>query len=318
MSRTGRRALAVLAATLLLTAGCRSDPDGGSEATDRTASTSPTTTSSGVPTTAPPTTATPPPAPTTSDEPDPASPQTSQPPTGGGGRWQPPARTTWQYQLSGRLDPTVDAQVYDVDWQETTAEQVAQLHAAGRRVVCYVNAGAFEEWRPDAADYPADVLGEPLDGWPGERWLDIRRLDVLLPLIGARMDVCRDKGFDAVEGDNVDGYSNDTGFDLSPEDQLSFNQAVARLAHERGMAVGLKNDVEQVADLEPDFDFAVNEECLAYDECEAYAPFAAAGKPVLHVEYDSAPDAGTCRALAAMGLSSIVKDLDLDAPVDPC
>jgi hypothetical protein len=320
MSRTGRRALAVLAAALLLAAGCGSDPDDdGSDAADRTASTSAATSSAGVPTTAPPTTATPPPAPTTSGEPDPASPQTSQPPAGGGGgRWQPPARTTWQYQLSGRLDPTVDAQVYDVDWEETTAAQVSQLHAAGRRVVCYVNAGAFEEWRPDAGSYPAAVLGDPLDGWPGERWLDIRRLDVLLPLIGARMDVCRDKGFDAVEGDNVDGYSNDTGFDLTAGDQLRFNRAVAELAHARGLAVGLKNDVEQVADLEPHFDFAVNEECLEYDECAAYAPFVAAGKPVLHVEYASGPDDDTCETLDTLGLSSVFKNVDLGIPLQHC
>jgi hypothetical protein len=148
--------------------------------------------------------------------------------------------------------------------------------------------------------------------------IGVRRLDVLLPLIGARMDVCRDKGFDAVEPDNVDGYGNDTGFDLIAEDQLRFNRAVTQLAHERGMAGGLKNDVEQIAELVPHSDFAVNEECLVYDECEAYAPFVAAGEPVLHVEYESGPDPRTCDALAALGLSSIFKDLDRDARTDRC
>jgi len=224
---------------------------------------------------------------------------------------------TWQYQLSGSLDLTVHADVYDVDWQETTTQQIGQLHAAGRKVVCYLNAGAYEEWRPDAGQYPEEVLGEPLDGWPGERWLDVRRLDVLLPIIAARMDVCRAKGFDGIEPDNVDGYANESGFPLRAQDQLAFNTAVAQLAHDRGLAVGLKNDVEQATALEPAFDFAVNEECLAWSECDAYRPFLAAGKAVLHVEYAS-PSARRCQEAAGLGLDTIVKDLDLGADLRRC
>ncbi|WP_199583173.1 endo alpha-1,4 polygalactosaminidase [Blastococcus sp. TF02-09] len=226
--------------------------------------------------------------------------------------WRPAAGTTWQYQLSGPLDVSADAAVFVVDGAETTAEQVRQLHDRDRRVVCYVNVGAHEDWRDDAARFPADVVGAPLDGWPGERWLDVRRTDVLLPLLAARFDVCRDKGFDAVEGDNVDGYANESGFPLESEEQLAFNRAVADLAHDRGLAIGLKNDVDQLAELEPSFDFAINEECAAFDECGAYAPFVRAGKAVLHVEY-----AAECPR-AVRGLSTIVKDLDLGAPLRRC
>lgn len=232
-------------------------------------------------------------------------------------RWRPPPLVTWQYQLSGRLDLSVDADVYDVDWEETTAEQVQALHDAGRRVVCYVNAGAFEEWRPDAGDYPDDVLGAPLDDWPGERWVDIRRTDVLLPLLAARMDVCAEKGFDAVEADNVDGYDNDTGLDLTADDQLAFNTAVAGLARDRGLSIGLKNDVEQVAALEPVFDFAINEECAAYDECAAYRPFVQAGKAVLHVEYTEV-DPEICALSGGLGLSTIFKDVELGPRLQRC
>jgi hypothetical protein len=234
-----------------------------------------------------------------------------------GERWTPAPGSTWQYQLSGDLDLSVPADVYDVDWQDTDVADVRTLHAAGRHVICYVNAGAYEKWRPDAAAYPADVLGEPLDGWPGERWVDVRRLDALLPVIAARMDVCRAKGFDAVEADNVDGYLNETGFDLGGSDQVQFNTAVARLAHERGLAIGLKNDVEQVATLEAQFDFAVNEECLVYDECDQYRPFLDAGKVVFHVEY-AEPSARRCARAGRLGLSTVVKGLDLDAPLHRC
>ena len=247
----------------------------------------------------------------------PSAPGASTPPSGTGALWRPEQGTSWQYQLSSTLDLSVDAAVYDVDWEDTSAAQVAQLHAAGRRVICYVNAGAYEDWRPDAQDYPGEVLGEPLDGWPGERWLDIRRTDLLLPLLAARLDVCRAKGFDAVEADNVDGYANDTGFPLTAQDQLTFNTAVARLAQERGMSVGLKNDVEQVAELEPDFDFAVNEECVTYDECGEYAPFLDAGKAVLHVEYENAPS-GRCATVSKNAMSTILKFPELGPDLRHC
>ena len=232
-------------------------------------------------------------------------------------RWVPAPAGTWQYQLSGEIDLSVPADVYDIDGQETDAGVVRSLHEAGRHVICYLNAGAYEDWRPDAAEFPADVLGRPLDGWPGERWVDVRRLDVLLPILGARMDVCRSKGFDAVEPDNVDGYANETGFDLTGEDQAAFNTAVAGLARDRGLAVGLKNDIEQVAQLEPHFDFAVNEECLAYDECAEYRPFTDAAKAVFHVEY-SKPSAPRCARAARLGFSTVFKDLELDAPLRRC
>lgn len=249
--------------------------------------------------------------PTPEPGPPPAAPGTDD------DRWRPAPDSTWQYQLSGRLDLSVDADVFDVDWEETTAAEVQRLHDAGRHVVCYVNAGAYEEWRPDAHAYPEDVLGDPLDGWRGERWVDVRRTDVLLPVLAARMDVCRDKGFDAVEADNVDGYANRTGLDLDAADQLAFNTAVAGLAHDRGMSIALKNDVEQAAALEPLFDFAVNEECLAYDECEAYAPFVRAGKAVFSVEYAEVPPAECARA-GRLGLVTIVKGLELDAALRRC
>ena len=36
------------------------------------------------------------------------------------------------------------------------------------------------------------------------------------------MDSCRDKGFDGIEPDNIDGFMNDTGYDLTYKDQLAY------------------------------------------------------------------------------------------------
>ncbi len=219
-------------------------------------------------------------------------------------------------QYTGTLDLSVPAQVYDLDVDETSAATVAALHARGRKVICYVDAGSFEDFRSDASAYPASVLGSS-NGWPGERWVDVRRWDVLGPILAARFDRCRQKGFDAVDPDNMDGYSNQTGFPLTAADQLTFNRKVAALAHARGMSVGLKNDLEQVAVLEPSFDFAVNEQCHEYDECDLLTPFVRAGKAVFNVEYELATSE-FCAASARLGLSSIRKDLALDASLQAC
>jgi hypothetical protein len=194
---------------------------------------------------------------------------------------------------------------------------VLQLHSKGRKVICYLSAGSYESNRPDSANFPAAIKGRALSGWPGERWLDVRQLNVLLPLIAARMDLCKQKGFDGVEPDNVDGYQNNTGFALTANDQATFNRAIAKLAHDRGLAVGLKNDLDQVAILQPAFDFAVNEQCFEYNECSLLSPFIKAGKPVLHVEYD-VPLASFCPATRALGFSSMLKSQNLNASRTPC
>jgi hypothetical protein len=186
------------------------------------------------------------------------------------------------------------------------------LHASGRRAVCYLSAGTYEPGRPDSGAFPAAVLGDQVEGWPSERWLDIRRLDVLGPIMERRLDLCRAKGFDGVEPDNVDGYSNSTGFPLTAADQLAYNRFLVAAAHARGLSVGLKNDAGQVRELVGSFDFAVVEQCAQYDECPAYEPFVRAGKAVFETEYDLEPRQ-FCPTTVPLGFSSVRKRLELDA-----
>ncbi|THA38746.1 endo alpha-1,4 polygalactosaminidase [Streptomyces sp. A1547] len=226
-----------------------------------------------------------------------------------GERWQPKPGVSWQWQLTEKLDTSVKAAVYDVDGFTTTKEQVAELNKAGRRTICYLSTGAWEDFRPDAGAFPKEMLGEG-NGWEGERWLDIRRLTELEPLIAKRFDMCREKGFDAVEPDNMDGYRNKSGFPLSADDQLKYNRLIAKLAHDRGLAVGLKNDLDQIPQLVGDFDFAVNEQCAEYDECERLTPFIAAGKAVFHVEYESRIGEW-CERSQELRLSSLQKKYEL-------
>jgi hypothetical protein len=257
-------------------------------------------------------------APTPSASPAPvASPTpTSTPAPVTGTRWVPQPGTSWQIQYTGALDTSVDVSVYNIDGFDTPASTVAALRAAGRHAVCYISAGSYEDWRPDAAAFPASVLGRT-NGWPGERWLDIRQLATLKPILSNRMRMCRDKGFSAVDPDNVDGYSNSTGFPLTAGDQLTFNRWLASEAHSLGLSIGLKNDLDQVAELVSDFDFAVNEQCFEYAECTALSPFTKAGKAVFHVEYSTSPGS-YCPVTKALGFSSLLKKMDLSASRTPC
>lgn len=242
-----------------------------------------------------------------------------RPDRGSGAVWVPEVGVSWQWQLSSSvIDMSVDAQVYDVDGLEVDAATVARLHGMGRRVVCYLDVGAWEGYREDAGSFPQEVIGNPVEGWPQERWLDVRRLDVLRPIMAARMDVCREKGFDAVEADMVEAYAEEgTGFEISEADQIAYNRMIAGLAHARGMSVALKNGAGLVPALVDDFDFAVVEECYQYGECEAYLPFIDRGKAVLHVEY-AATVHEFCPVTKPLGFSSIRKRPELDAWRQTC
>jgi hypothetical protein len=235
-------------------------------------------------------------------------------------RWHPkPTTAAWQWQLQGKVDLSVDAGVYEVDGFEVPAKTVAALQRKGRRAICYLDVGSWESYRPDAGRFPKRVLGRAYEGYPDERWLDIRRIDLLAPLLRHRFDICKRKGFDAVEPDNVAGYENRTGFPLTAADQLRFNRWVAREVHRRGMAVALKNDPAQVKPLVSRFDFAVVEECFAYEECGRFSPFVEAGKAVFVAEYTSSPLLAICGQAERLRFSVIRKDYDLFArPWEPC
>ncbi len=235
--------------------------------------------------------------------------------------WQPAVDTTWQWELTDQpIDPSFEVDMYDIEMFDSDAATVAELHTQGRKVVCYLSAGSWEDWRPDAADFPASIIGNDYGGWPGEKWLDIRQIDLLGPIMLARLDECQAKGFDGIEPDNIDGYTNDTGFPLTYQDQLDYNIWLANEAHARGLSIGLKNDSDQVADLLPYFDWALTEDCFAQEWCEEMLPFIETGKPVFAAEYT---DTGIttdqfCPQAQEMNISVILKNRELDAWLELC
>jgi hypothetical protein len=233
------------------------------------------------------------------------------------GRPRLPQNASWQVQYTGELDLSLDVDAFNLDLFETPPAAIQELHRRGIFVMCYFSAGSYEDWRPDRAQFPAEVLGEELEGWPGERWLDIRRLDALAPIMEARLDLAVQKGCDGVDPDNVNGYENETGFPLSAADQLAYNRFLASAAHERRLAIGLKNDLGQVAELAPYFDWILNEECFSYGECASLEPFREAGKPVFVIEYELRPEE-FCAQANQLGYNALHKNWELDAYRTDC
>ena len=266
-----------------------------------------------------------------SPEPDPVltkdstlMPSTSQPSTFGltpeTNWWHPTAGLTWQWQIGDLdIDTSIEADVYDIDLYVDQA-LIDELHAKGRKVICYISVGSWEDWRPDKDQFPAEVLGKDYDGWPGEKWLDIRAIDKLAPIMLARLDLCKAKGFDALEPDNMEIYTNDTGFPLTYEDQLKFALWLADEAHKRGLAIGQKNASDQVSQLVDVYDFAITEDYFYYNEAESMLPYIQAGKPVFAAEYTDLPGdfAAFCERSKQLNFSTILKKRGLDAWIQTC
>ncbi|MBK6645508.1 MAG: endo alpha-1,4 polygalactosaminidase [Anaerolineales bacterium] len=234
--------------------------------------------------------------------------------------WHPTAGLTWQWQIGDLdIDTSIEADVYDIDLYVDQAI-IDELHAKGRKVICYISVGSWEDWRPDKDQFPAEVLGKDYDGWKGERWLDIRQIDKLAPILLARLDLCQAKGFDAVEPDNMEIYTNDTGFPLTYDDQLKFALWLADEAHKRGLAIGQKNASDQVKELVNIYDFAITEDYFYYDEAEKMLPYIEAGKPVFAAEYTDLPGDfnAFCEKSKQLNFSAILKKRGLDAWLETC
>jgi hypothetical protein len=226
---------------------------------------------------------------------------------------EPKPGASFSWLLGAEGDPPF-ADVIDLDLFDASAADVAALKAKGAYLICYINVGAFEDWRPDKDSFPAKVIGKEYDGWAGERWLDIRKIDALSPVLIRRFKLCKDKGFDAIEPDNLDGFETRSGFPLTRADQIKFNRWIADEAHALGLFIGLKNVPDQLPQLAGSFDWALLEDCFDQGWCADYAAFRASGKAVFAVEYtDKDVDVGAfCAQMKTLGFSGLLKNRNLD------
>lgn len=263
--------------------------------------------------------ASPEPAPAAIEIPTPMSSPSLIPDSQSASWWRPTPGLTWQWQLTGKLNLDLQTDVIDVDL-DVDRSVVDYYHAKGARVICYISVGSYENWRSDAGQFPKEVLGKDYEGWSGEKWLDIRQIEKLAPIMLARLDRCAAKGFDGVEPDNMQIWDNDTGFPLTYADQLQYARWLAEEAHQRGLAIGQKNAPDMVADLVDIYDFAITEDAFYYGWAGDMRPYIAARKPVFAAEYTDLPGdfAAFCRQSKALGFSTILKKRDLSAWRETC
>jgi hypothetical protein len=229
--------------------------------------------------------------------------------------WKPAPGLTIHIQFTGTMDYSKNVSAYDVDVYDTPVEKITALKARGVKVICYFSGGSYEDWRSDAKDFPISVLGKDMVGWPGEKWLDVRQVSLLMPIMKKRMELAKSKGCDAVDPDNMDGYTNDTGWKgtITYAHQLAYNKAIADQAHALGLSVGLKNDLEQIKDLSDLYDFGINESCMDFDECDYLKGFTIdKNKAVFAIDYNG-KSAATCTKAKAIKVDMVFKNQNLDA-----
>lgn len=245
-------------------------------------------------------------------------------------KWQPVVGTKWQIELLYALNNTsIDAAIYDIDLFDNPKTTIGNLHSMGRKVICYFSAGTYENWRPDASNFKESELGNPLDNWPGERWLNTNSNNVR-KIMQTRLDLAVIKGCDGVDPDNIDAYDNSNGLQLTKNDAIDYVNWLASEAHARGLSIGLKNGGGIIDSVMGNMQWSVNEQCAQYTECDTYAAFTRANKPVFHIEYPKGDstnndDAVTvqqrtaaCNAVGAVNFSTVIKNIDLDNWVEYC
>jgi hypothetical protein len=201
----------------------------------------------------------------------------------------------WGFDAGGR-DSTEGQKMVDIDIDADPAE-IKHLIDSGHIVVCYFSSGTLEPFRKDCkaneTAWKAATVGK-MKGWD-ESWLDITKLEALQELMMPRFARAKEQGCHGVEPDNIDCYDNGACWkkiepNISKKEakahQLEYNRWQASAAHSLGLAIGMKNAVGIVPDMHACYDFAVNEQCQTYNECDDLQTyFSDRGKGVFQVEY---------------------------------
>ena len=240
--------------------------------------------------------------------------------------------TKWQWQLTGKVNETLldkvsGPKMYDIDMENASAALISRLKAKSIYVVCYIESGDWAKGRPDAKHYAPSILGKTINGFPDERFVNVKAMNspvgptgkTLKQIMMARLDRAKAKGCQGIEPDLDDLHTYKTGFSISQADQVAFNTMMIKAAHQRGMSMGLKNGADPEGTFNQQMlaagaDWVINEECNQYDECGGYRRFITAGKAVFQVEYlDNQSKSykgtkGTCAKNNTANFDGIVKD----------
>ncbi len=251
----------------------------------------------------------------------------------------PKANSTFDWNLQDVDENTPfaeDIDIVDVDAFTTSKETVEALHKKGKKVIAYLSVGSWEVYRPDKDDFPEEILGKIYPGWEDERLLNIKRLDLLAPIMIKRFDMIKKKGFDGIEPDNMDVYTwdsetNYTGFALTLEDGKRYVDWLIQEAHKRGLSIGQKNSQELSEAYASKFDWALSENAFILGDEEGMKAYSKVGKAVFATEYiDNEEDTGkvpytkerfieqVCQKASVLHYTAILKRRNLDDFIVTC
>ncbi|MCF6343472.1 MAG: endo alpha-1,4 polygalactosaminidase [Devosiaceae bacterium] len=232
----------------------------------------------------------------------------------------------WDWQLSvEQIEPPKGIRAFGTDPDSVTREQIMMLNEAGIYTICYVSVGTLENWRSDKnifydqTIFNSPVVGKKYEGWPDEFFLDITNPNLRFVMQKRFLD-CALKGFKAIEPDNMDVYINDSGFNISAEQTITYIKQLAKDAHDQGLEIGQKNVPELTNQLVGILDFVITESCYQDNWCEDALPYIEAGKPIFDAEYDDRKIdfKAACAYAKKHKISMILKKRDLGKDYQSC
>jgi hypothetical protein len=246
----------------------------------------------------------------------------------GGSNPPPPVNAKFDYQIGGAYQLPDGVTVVSRDWfaSDPAADPVYSI--------CYVNAFQTQPNergtnRPDEhSNWPKRLVLEKLGddpNWGGEYLIDIRNAKKrrrAARWVGQMIAGCDNKGYEAVEYDNLDSWTRFDGTPLERKvpfgksDALAFARLLAKRAHTRDLAVGQKNtaDVTRRQSRKAGFDFAIAEECARYRECGRYR--SVHGNDVISIEYRRKDFNAACRTVGDH-ISVVLRDRNVSRPTSP-
>ena len=237
----------------------------------------------------------------------------------------PPPNAKFDYQIGGDYPLVSGVEVVSRDWFAGATDAAAYS-------ICYVNGFQTQDDedgvdRPDErSNWPAGLVLRSLGddpNWGGEYLIDIRsaaKQARAADWVQQMTQTCADKGFDAVEYDNLDSW---TRFDDTPvADEVPFGKGQAiryaelltDRAHEIGLAVAQKNTPQlsrRQSRRRIGFDFAIAESCGRFAECHRYR--ALFGNRVIAIEYRRRDFRRACRAVGSE-VSVVLRNRNATAP----
>lgn len=261
--------------------------------------------------------------------------------------WVPPlGNQPWQWELSHPLrlsnarDMGTDDRLpngaqapapvlYDIDAIINPPSTISALHAMGKHVVCYIEVGAAGNYYSASEEGVATTyyqqfeaageLGKKVAGYP-EYYLNIDSPTTVSIVESMISRQCATKGFDAVETDIDDEYSDNSGFPITKADEESYMTTLADYMHGLGLAWFIKNPDDTgdsyATDMEPLADAVLTEQCNQYHTCGLLSAYVG-HKAVFNAEY-SLKTSRFCPSDLALGFNGAKFNKALTGIRKPC